>query len=126
MKYTKEQAEKLHTIFGWIAEGKVLQWNSNDGWKDDDPHDYCVEEFLKYEYRVKPETKYRPFNDADEAFQEAKKHGFFVKEKSTGFYIVITFVGGNFVSIGETDFDYKDLLDKFTWVDTDEPCGILN
>ena len=26
------------------------------------------------DYRIKPETKYRPFKDAEECFEEMKKH----------------------------------------------------
>lgn len=82
-------------------------------------------DFCNYEYRVEKELKYRPFKSADEAFQEAKKHGFWVNEKSSGYYHAITFIRRDLVYIGEYEFEYKGLLDKFTWADDGTPCGIL-
>ena len=37
--------------------------------------------FVMNEYRIKPEPKYRPYESVDEAFNEAEKHGFWVKSK---------------------------------------------
>lgn len=36
-------------------------------------------DFFGNEYRIKQEPKYKPFESVKEAFEEAKKHGFWVK-----------------------------------------------
>lgn len=39
-------------------------------------------DFVMNDYRIATEPKYRPFQTIEEAFVEAKKHGFWVKNKS--------------------------------------------
>ena len=47
------------------------EWESLE-YVEDFPFD-----FVANEYRIKPENKYRPYKSVEEAFSEAKKHGFF-------------------------------------------------
>lgn len=71
---TREEAKEMLPIIQAFAEGKVIQVKDNNIWKDVDDNHNCV--FLpdSYEYRIKPEPKYRPFKDADECWQEMLKH----------------------------------------------------
>lgn len=78
------------------------------------------------DYRVKPEKKYRPFKDADEAFQEAKKHGFWIHENNLSNYLYITFIGSYHIYTGETEFMYDYALEHLTWADDGTPCGVLD
>ena len=38
-------------------------------------------DFVKNEYRIATEPKYRPYKSVKEAFNEAKKHGYLIKHK---------------------------------------------
>lgn len=62
-------------------DGKTIQrkFFEKNEWKslkyvEDYPFD-----FFSNEYRIKPEDKYRPYKSVEEAFNEAKKHGFWVQ-----------------------------------------------
>lgn len=67
-------AKALLPIIQAYAKGKVIQVKDNNIWKDVDNNHNCV--FLpdSYEYRIKPEPKYRPFANAEECWQEMQKH----------------------------------------------------
>lgn len=122
---TKEEtAERIKAMQAYV-DGKTIeffnvytgQWEIcvNPLWADTDV------------YRIAEDSKYRPYNSAEEAFKEAKKHGFWVKHISGGYYMIIEAVYDDaFRSpyMGMTD-SYESLLRLYVWADTDEPCGIL-
>lgn len=90
----RNQAKELLPIIKAFAEGKVIQVKDNNVWKDVDNNHNCV--FLpdSYEYRIKPESKYRPFKGAEECWQEMLKHEPFgwVKCKEDGSLGLITLI----------------------------------
>lgn len=87
---TREEARKAARVVLAYANGKNIQiahWGTED-WKP------CVNptfQFGNYRYRVKPEPKYRPFKNADECWEEMKKHEPFgwLKRVSNNEYIYI-------------------------------------
>ena len=68
---TREQAKKLLPIIQAWAEGKNIQFLSDDEW-----HDINQADFTCYpdKYRIKPEPKYRPFKTQEECWNEMLKH----------------------------------------------------
>ena len=70
-------------------------------------------------YRVKPESKYRPFKDAEECWNEMQKHQPFGWVKSTLFkdLALVKRVTTLYVEINRDIIDYKDALEKFTFAD---------
>ena len=58
----------MHIIQAF-AEGKTIQAAGGRGW-----YDVYNINFNSCKYRIKPEPKYRPFNDAEECWQEMQKH----------------------------------------------------
>ena len=77
----RNQAKEFYPIMQAFAEGKAIEcrtrvWELNKGWKYSTT--WKETEELKfqdtYEYRIKPEPKYRPFKDAEECWQEMLKH----------------------------------------------------
>ena len=82
-------------------------------------------DFLMNEYRIKPECKYRPYESVDEAFNEAEKHGFWVKSKDKRYLCFIE----SFEAAGNGDI-YIDhchvgaFIEKFIWFDDCSPCGV--
>lgn len=68
---TREEAKELLPIMQAYVDGKQIQWKHISGmWMD------TTEPLWnnKTSYRVKPETKYRPFKNTDECWQEMLKH----------------------------------------------------
>ena len=71
----RKQAKELLPIIQAFAEGKIIQVKGIDNrW-----YDYSGNSKLKFDsdpkkYRIKPESKYRPFNDKEECWQEMLKH----------------------------------------------------
>lgn len=81
---TREEAKVLLPIIQAFAEGKEIEFRSkgfDKEWKK--VNEIPGLSYSSFDYRVKPEPKYRPFKDADECWQEMLKHQPFgwVKEK---------------------------------------------
>lgn len=86
----RNQAKEFYPIMQAFAEGKTIEcrtrsWELNKGWQYSTT--WKETEDLKfqdtYEYRIKPEPKYRPFANAEECLNEMQKHQPFgvVKDK---------------------------------------------
>ena len=82
---TREQAKELLPIIQAWAQGKNIQFLSDGEW-----HDINQADFTCYpdKYRIKPETKYRPFKTQEECWNEMLKHQPFgwLKSKKDGRY----------------------------------------
>ena len=82
-------------------------------------------DFVANEYRIKPEPKYRPYKSVDEAFNEAKKHGFWVQNVDR---MYLRFIDGFHINknsdIFICDYCVDDILDMFVWADDYSPCGV--
>ena len=81
-------------------------------------------DFFSNEYRIATEPKYRPYESVEEVFNEAKKHGFWVKNKSHNLRIIwiiecsesgILYIGG---------INASEYLNNFVWCDDGSPCGV--
>ena len=117
-------------------DGKTIEQKRLDGneWAsivhvEDFPFD-----FVANEYRIKPECKYRPYESVDEAFEEAEKHGFWVREKDRKYMSIICRLSTKEIRVNNLDTikevvyingDSSDyLLKNFVWADDNSPCGI--
>ena len=82
-------------------------------------------DFVSNEYRIKPECKYRPYESVEEAFNEAKKHGFWMRNVDR---MYLRFIDSFHITKNSDIFigDYcaDDILDMFVWNDDDSPCGV--
>ena len=82
-------------------------------------------DFLLNEYRIKPVPKYRPYESVDEAFKEAKKHGFWMQNVDR---MYLRFIDGFHINknsdIFICDYCVDDILDMFVWADDGSPCGV--
>ena len=114
----KEAAELLPIIQAY-AEGKVIESRCIKGdtslWYDDKDPSFDND----FEYRIKPEPKFRPFKNAEECWAEMQKHQPFGWVKSTLFkdLDLVKRVTTLYVEINRDIIDYKDALDKFTFAD---------
>lgn len=82
-------------------------------------------DFVTNEYRIKPECKYRPYKSVEEAFQAAKKHGFWVKCKNKESLCTIHDFGcGICGDVYLNGYDALKFLNDFVWLDDGSPCGV--
>ena len=121
----RNQAKEFYPIMQAFAEGKIIETRRKPSAVKgtDIPNDWTemkeIEFWNNTEYRIKPEPKYRPFNDAEECWQEMQKHQPFGWVKSTLFkdFDLVQRVTTLYVEINREIIDYKDALDKFTFAD---------
>ena len=116
----RKEAKELMPIIQAFAEGKTIQYYDSlidiVDWEDCENPNF---ENLTYKFRIKPETTYRQFKDAEECWKEMLKHKPFGWVKSTLFkeFALVKRVTILYVEINREIIDYKDALDKFTFAD---------
>ena len=117
----RNQAKELLPIIKAFSEGKAIQQTDGYDWYDLDDPDFMAN---GSSYRIKPETKYRPFKNADECWQEMQKHQPFawVKEKHSDRYSLITEVNGLSIKVKEGCL-FTDSVKYYTFADG-TPFGV--
>ena len=123
------QAKELLPIIQAFVEGKTIEFRERGCtlWTESVSP---IFNFAIFEYRIKPEPKYRPFKDAEECWQEMQKHQPFgwIKDKEIGDYEIITRVNDKenigFMAINsKKDWTLEGLMDFYTFADG-TPFGI--
>ena len=112
---TQEEAKALLPIVQAYSEGKTIEYlTTKDKWIElKDPWFNCDVN----RYRIKSEPKYRPFKNADECFEEMKKHEPFGWIKSKR-YRCISMVDTNCVCFGPNyQCTYQWAFDCYTFAD---------
>lgn len=95
------------------------EWQSIE-YIEDYPFDFFCEQ-----YRIATEPKYRPYESVEEAFNEAKKHGFWVKSKNKESLCTICDFGvGTCGDLCLNGDDALKFLNDFVWHDDGSPCGV--
>ena len=108
-------------------DGKTIERRAyfTSAWKIIDYVENHQFDFASYEYRIKPVPKYRPYESVDEAFNEAKKHGFWMRNVDR---MYLRFIGSFRVTKNSDiflgDYSADNILDMFVWNDDDSPCGV--
>lgn len=108
-------------------DGKTIERRTNftSAWKIIDYVENYPFDFFGYEYRIKPEDKYRPYESVDESFQAAKEHGFWVKCKNKESLCTIHDFGcGICGDVYINGYDALKFLNDFVWCDDGSPCGV--
>lgn len=114
----RKEAAELWSFIKAFGEGKDIEIRSKNphaqlnGWVK-------MDEFIfgNFEYRIKPEPKYRPFKDAEECWAEMLKHHPFgwVKDKETPKFLVCKALGNLFfIGIEDKPYNYKEVLRDYT------------
>ena len=121
----RKQVKEILPILAAFADGKAIQSRCIKGdaslWYDDEDPSFDGD----FEYRIKPVSKYRPFANAEECWQEMLEHQPFGWVKSTLFkdLALVNRVTTLYVEINRDIIDYKDTLEKFTFTDG-TPFGV--
>ena len=124
---TRENAKALLPIIKAFSEGKDIEMRSKNphaqlnGWAK-------MDEFIfgNFEYRLKPEPKYRPFKDAEECWHEMQKHKPFgwVKNRNGSKFVIENVDSRGFVEVyGEGTCNFNEVFEDFTFVDG-TPFGV--
>lgn len=130
---TREEAKEFYPILQAFAEGKAIECRTKPSavkWSSI-PNDWTETKEIEFwnntEYRIKPEPAYRPFKDAEECWNEMKKHQPFgftkFKNAKRGYYMVTFIASGATVGMNNTPFSYEDIFDSYTFADG-TPFGI--
>ena len=127
---TKEELQNAIKVMQAFANGKQVEYASlgnNVEWHSADAPSW---DWHNYNYRIKPQPKYRPFKDAKECWQEMLKHVPFgwikcIDKIVPSKYINIASIKNEGIVINSVDFTFDVLLTYYTFVD-EKPFGILD
>lgn len=130
---TREEAKKLLPFIRAFAEGKVIECRTKPSTIKgiDTPNKWTEIENIVFwndtEYRIKPESKYRPFANAEECWQEMLKHQPFgyTYDKFNNIRDCITKVAITGVSYDSPTvvISFEEVFDRFVFADG-VPFGI--
>ena len=124
----KEIAELMSIIQAFL-EGKTIErktrsWELNKGWRDETQWEETEELICRdtFVYRIKPESKYRPFANTEECWKEMQKHQPFGWVKRNGYYYNIVSTDITSVRIINNKgaiiiVSFSNLLSSYTFVD---------
>lgn len=130
---TREETKQLLPIIQAFAEGKIIECRTKPSSIKgiDTPNKWIeIREIFfseSLEYRIKPDSKYRPFKDADECWKEMLKHQPFgwMKSKEGEYYTFITTVDNNdeMSLSGDSGWSFRGIMNNYTFAD-DTPFGV--
>lgn len=125
----RNQAKQLLPVIQAFSEGRPIQYRIKDNksakWNDVDKnyHEFSPHSFM---YRIKPESKYRPFKNAEECLAEMQKHQLFGWVKNQGLYRNIANVMSCSITFADNearDVNYEQAFKNYTFVDG-TPFGV--
>lgn len=115
---TREEAKKLLSFIQAFSEGKTIQsrciTDETPLWWDDNNPTFEIDDF---DYRIKPEPKYRSFRNAEECWNEMKKHKPFGWIKCKEGYFNIVYVNNFYVGLADNDGSRILLASKNSYQD---------
>ena len=123
----KEEVKSVMNILQAFADGKTIQAIDpyDDEWVDQAGLNFKA--LFEGQYRIKPEPKFRPFENAEECWQEMLKHqpvGFMkFKDTESGYYMLTSIARGVGVGINDSLFSYDRVFDDYTFADG-TPFGV--
>lgn len=130
----KNDIKRILPLLQKMAEGKILQINTMNGWIDVDADkdgvniDYLLNNGITV--RIKEEPKFRPFKNAEECWNEMQKHQPFgwIKPKDddvvTKFMLIDALRNEGIAVRTNIRFNYHELLEHYTFADR-TPFGII-
>lgn len=123
----RNQAKEFYPIMQAFAEGEVIEcrtrtWELNKGWQYSTT--WKETEELKfqdtYEYRIKPEPKFRPFKNAEECWAEMLKHQPFgwVKDRNGSKFVIENIDSRGFAEVyDEGTCTFNEVFENRTFAD---------
>ena len=124
---TREEAKELLPIIQAVAEGKTIQQRVHLGYEDEWIDTNLPLVVIPYNYRIKPEVKYRPFKTQEECWNEMHKHsdfGWIIYDET--YHSICDVDSGGITIIYESDhcfLGFKSCIEEVTFTDG-TPFGI--
>ena len=121
---TREEAKHFWPIIKAYSEGKTIEYLLSEGKWAAINEDFLFDNSHE-RYRVKQETKYRPFTSKEECWEEMLKHqpvGWLIG-KVSGLPTFIPFVLYNSLFIHDTKLTYEEAMGQYTFADG-TPFGV--
>ena len=127
----RQQVKELLPIIQAFAEGKTIQFHCLEGLESNSWRDISEDKNITFSYhptRYRIKSEYRPFKDAEECFEEMKKHKPFgwIKDKYHQYFNIIS-ICINAATTFQYDeveyYDYKRLINEYTFADG-TPFGV--
>lgn len=121
---TREEAKHFWPIIKAYSEGKTIEYLLSEGKWAAINEDFLFDNSHE-RYRVKQETKYRPFTSKEECWEEMQKHqpGGWLIGKVSGLPTFIPFVLYNSLFIHDTKLTYEEAMGQYTFADG-TPFGV--
>ena len=122
---TREEARKKAEIMLAYANGKEIEFYNAEYKTWASINEPLFDDCVDY-YRVKKESKYRPFKDGDECFEEMKKHEPFgyIVNFDAGYYSVV-YISEEGISFSNGIFkNYEEALNEGYRFTDGTPFGI--
>lgn len=119
----RNQAKEFYPILQAFAEGRVIECRTKPsavkgtGVTNDWTEMKEIEYWNNTEYRIKPEVKFRPFNNAEECWAEMQKHQPFGWIKCKEGYFNIVYVDDYYVGLADKDNSSILLASKNSYQD---------
>lgn len=119
----RNEAKILVPIISAYAEGRILQYKDEEGWRDiEDSEGLSIKTIIEEaeNYRIKP--KYRPFANAEECWTEMQKHQPFgwIKGKEGEHHSLITSIIADEEEVyinGISGFVLDEIMNHYTFAD---------
>lgn len=109
----RNQAKEFYPILQAFAEGKPIQSRYIKGdtslWYDDE--DLSFDDGFEYRIKPEPKSKYRPFKNAEECWQEMQKH------QPIGWTKLIGETEYSFITDVDDTIRYSDAIKEYTFAD---------
>lgn len=120
---TREEAKEFYPFLQAFAEGRVIECRTKPSLVEgtDVPNDWTEMKEIEYwnniEYRIKPGSKYRPFKNTEECWQEMQNH------QPIGWTKLIGEIEYSFITDVDDTIRYSDAIKEYTFADG-TPFGI--
>lgn len=118
----REETKAAAEVMMAFAEGKTVEvsWDKGENWHEVNPcQGGCSWNWQDANYRIKPESKYRPFANAEEVMAAIKEHGCFIVRNCDGRYIIIRAFDSEFVCVGGGAIGHTllHMMNNYTFAD---------
>lgn len=112
----RKEAKILMPVIQAFADGKDVETKTSSGWISIENMSFAGN---PDSYRIKPESKYRSFRNAEECWQEMQKHQPFgwVKEKERNVRTEINYIHNEGVMFSCGSVLFERMFDIYTFAD---------
>lgn len=130
----RNQAKEFYHILQAYAEGRTIECRTKPSSikGTDVPNEWTEMKEIEYwnntEYRIKPEVKFRPFNNAEECWAEMQKHQPFgwIKDRNGSRFVIENVDSRGFVEVyDDGTCTFNEVFENYTFADG-TPFGIID